>query len=285
MEKDTPHLLYQTDFDKLKEYFYEKTGILIPQEHTSIFLGRLKKRMEEKGFRKINDYLLYLKYDRDGDTEFQNLLEVFLTKETYFFREERAFKALSQEIIPEIMEYNRKVGRHRIKIWSAGCSTGEEAYSIAMVLDDVKGVEKWNVEIVGTDISMEAIRKAREGVYKEGSFRVMRTVLRAIFFDKVGNGLFKVKDGIRSQVRFVQHNLLDERAVPFIKGDVDVIMCRNVLIYFGKEARRKTAEIFYKALRKGGYLILGHAESLINVYPLFKIRHLRNDIIYQKPED
>lgn len=285
MQKEVSHSSYPLDFEKLRNYFYERTGVLIPEEHIPIFLNRLKKRMDEKGFKKIGDYLLYLKYDKGGDEEFQNLLELFLTKETYFFREERALKALVQEIVPEIVEYNKRVLRNRIRIWSAGCSTGEEAYSIAILLEDVKGIDRWNVEIVGSDISMESIRRAREGMYRESSFRVMRAVMKTMFFERVENGLYRIKDKIREKVRFVQHNLLDEDSIPVVKGDVDVIMCRNVLIYFGKEAKRKVAEMFYRTLRKGGYLILGHAESLINVFPLFRIRHLRNDIVYQKPED
>ena len=211
----------------------------------------------------------------------QNFIDALTTNETYFLREEYQLKAFKDEILPEIM--NKKTDK-TLRIWSAGCSTGEEPYTLAMLIIEAQLPVDWKVEIIGSDISQRVLQVARRGVYSKSSFRVMPDQYRDRFFDKDGSDKYHISEEIKEKVSFAKLNLLDSQRINLIPT-MDIILCRNVIIYFNNETKRKVIGNFYNKLNGGGYLLLGHSESLMNVSTSFKLKHLKNDMVYQKPEE
>jgi chemotaxis protein methyltransferase CheR len=208
------------------------------------------------------------------------------THETYFFREDYQLRAFSSELLPMLAEKPRR----RIQVWSAGCSTGEEAYTIAMLIlesglfDPVNG---WEVRVYGSDLSKKCIAAARRGVYGAASFRAMPGEAKEKWFvpasaDPGAAATYGVVPAARALCHFAQMNLLDEERTHLV-GRCDVIFCRNVVLYFDDAARRRVIEMFYERLVPGGVLLLGHAESLLNVSTAFELLHLKEDLVYRKP--
>jgi chemotaxis protein methyltransferase CheR len=209
------------------------------------------------------------------------LVDNLTTNETYFFRESAQLRAFTDEILPEIREQNAK--RRRLRIWSAGCSTGEEPYTIAiLVLESGDWWRDWQVEILGSDINQRVLHAARKGVYKKGSHRATPPEMLHKYFVEEGKGDCRIVDAVRQFVSFSYVNLLDPYKTSLIR-DLDIVFCRNVIIYFDREAKKKVIGSFYDKLRDGGFLLLGHSESLINISPAFTLRTLKNDMVYQKP--
>jgi len=170
-----------------------------------------------------------------------------------------------------------------LKIWSAGCSTGEEPYTIAMLLLDLMkkgGLNGWHIEILGSDISQRVLGVARKGVYSPSSFRETEEGYMSYFEED--DGKKRIKDEVRKLVTITHLNLLDSSKISLLKT-MDVIFCRNVIIYFDITAKKRVMQGFYDKLDKGGYLLLGHSESLMNISALFDLKHLKNDLVYQKP--
>jgi chemotaxis protein methyltransferase CheR len=188
-------------------------------------------------------------------------------------------KTLSEEILPELKEIRKD--KKRLRIWSAGCSTGEEPYTIAMLVLEKGYFHGWNIEIFGSDINQRVLQVARSGIYRKNSFRTTEQYFLNRYF-KEENGLFRISDNVKQHVSFTHLNLLDPFKVKLV-GTMDVIFCRNVLIYFDHPSRKKVIEMFYERLVDGGYLLLGHAESLINISTAFTLRHFKHDMVYQKP--
>jgi chemotaxis protein methyltransferase CheR len=208
-------------------------------------------------------------------------MDVLTTNETYFFREAFQLKAFTDEILPELMAEKEKKGERSLRIWSAGCSTGEEPYTIAMLLLELGCCKGWRVEIIGTDISHRVLQQARKAVYGKSAFRATDEAYIGRFFQEQ-DGSFKIADEVKELVTISHLNLFDQNRLALF-GKMDVIFCRNVIIYFDQIAKKKVIEVFYRALREGGFLLLGHSESLMNISTAFALRHLRNDMVYQKP--
>jgi chemotaxis protein methyltransferase CheR len=211
-----------------------------------------------------------------------DIMDILTTNETYFFREAFQLKAFSDEVIPELLQEKSSCGKRSLRIWSAGCSTGEEAYTIAMLLHGNPGLRGWMIEIVGTDISQRVLQHARRAVYGKSAFRATDDAYVKRFFVEQEDGL-KVCDEIRDLVTISHLNLFDSNRMIML-GKMDLIFCRNVIIYFDLSAKKRVAESFFNTLYDGGYLLLGHSESLMNVTTQFTLRHFKNDMIYQKPE-
>ncbi len=211
-----------------------------------------------------------------------DLMDVLTTNETYFFRESFQLKAFTDEVIPELIKIKSARGHSTLRIWSAGCSTGEEPYTIAMLLSEIPELSSWNVEIIGTDISQRVLQHARRAVYGKASFRATEGHDLQKFFTPLDEG-YKVNDAIRKLVTISHLNLFDTNRMTML-GKMDVIFCRNVIIYFDLAAKKRVVESFHNALYDGGFLLLGHSESLMNVTTLFTLRHFKNDMIYQRPE-
>jgi len=186
--------------------------------------------------------------------------------------------AFTDEIVPEILE--RKSVK-KVRIWSAGCSSGEEPYSIAMLLSESGHYAHAAFEIFASDINQQVLAKARKGHYRESAFRATQPALREKYFTREADGSFRIKDEVRNRVSFGRLNLYDEARVSLL-GHLDVIFCRNVIIYFDDVSKKHVVSNFYNRLTDGGYLLLGHSESLISLSTQFKLRHLKNDMVYQR---
>jgi chemotaxis protein methyltransferase CheR len=208
-------------------------------------------------------------------------MDILTTNETYFFREAFQLKAFTDEIIPELLREKSSGGNRSLRIWSAGCSTGEEPYTIAMLLHGITELRGWKIEIVGTDISQRVLQHARRAVYGKSAFRTTDEKYVRRFFVEQDDGL-KICDEIRNLVTISHLNLFDTNRMVML-GKMDLIFCRNVIIYFDLTAKKRVVDSFFNTLYDGGFLLLGHSESLMNVTTQFTLRHFKNDMIYQKP--
>ncbi len=267
-------------FRLIRDYIRDYCGMFFDDKSKHTLERRLNRRLNIHHIKDFREYYRLLMYDKDRDKELQIIMDILTVNETYFFREESQLKTLHKEILPEIKKKNR--GIKKINMWSAGCSTGEEPYSIAMIVLENKEFDDWEVNIIGSDISQRVLSVAREGIYKKNSFRNAEYYYIRKYFKEQQNGDRKISDRAKNLVNFNCLNLLDPFKIKLI-GKLDVIFCRNVLIYFDKDSRKKVIESFFNMLSDGGYLILGHTESLINVSTAFTLKHLKNDLVYQKP--
>jgi chemotaxis protein methyltransferase CheR len=267
------------EFRLLRDLVYEYCGIFFQTESQYLMERRLGNRLREHDLQTFGDYYRYLRYSSERSKELEEIVELLTTNETYFFREDYQLKAFSEEILPELIR--RRTKQRRLRFWSAGCSTGEEAYTIGMLIREDPKLTDWDVEIFANDISRKVIQTARRGVYGRSSFRVIDKYFMEKYFRPQGNN-YAISDEVRSLVSFGQLNLLDDEMLELI-GQVDAILCRNVLIYFDKQARLRVVKTFYNKLVEEGYLLLGHSESLMNVSTDFELVHLKNDMVYRKP--
>lgn len=266
----------------LIEAIQDHCGITLSINSSAFFLERrLSPRLEALGLTSYLDYYQYLRYDPAGPREMEELVERITTHETYFFREQYQLDALSDEIFPELAQ--RLDRQRRMVIWSAGCSTGEEVYTVAMLLLESGRFKGWNLRVNGSDISRKVLATARAAVYGENSFRTTGIGLRRKYFTEK-DGRWVVRDNVRSMCSFGQLNLVATERFRVL-GPCDVILCRNVLMYLSHEARHRVVEAYYDRLTPGGYLLLGHSESLLNVTTRFDLAHLENDLVYRKPLD
>lgn len=276
---EAEHTMTDDEFRLLRDCVYAHCGIYFDDESKYLLEKRLARRLAPLKLNSFREYYQYVKYDRKREQELMDIMDVLTTNETYFFREAFQLKAFTDEIIPELI---KKKNNKTLRIWSAGCSSGEEAYSISMLLYDIPALYNWKIEIFGTDISQKVLTQARRAVYGKSSFRATDDEQIKRFFVQQEDG-FKVCDKIREMVTFSHLNLLEGNRIGMM-GTMDLIFCRNVIIYFDLPVKKQVVESFYKSLAKGGFLLLGHSESLMNVTTLFKLRHFKNDMIYQRPE-
>ncbi len=280
MFNDEPIELSDEIFKLLKDLIYKSSGVWFDENSKDILRMRLTNSVQRHQFKSFKDYYYFLRYDREKDAELASLLDIVTNHETYFFREMPQLKAFSEEILPEIIDIKKKEGSKDIKIWSAGCSTGEEAYTIAMLFLESKMFNNVNIEVFATDISHRVLHSARRGFYQKHSFRTTDSEMIAKYFIQEENG-YKISDKVKEKVNFGYFNLLDSDKSAFINR-MDLIFCRNVIIYFDMPAKRKVIEMFYEKLSNLGFLLLGHSESLINISTAFTLRHFKNDMVYQK---
>ncbi|HXI14128.1 MAG TPA: protein-glutamate O-methyltransferase CheR [Thermoanaerobaculia bacterium] len=265
-------------FRMLRDAIYQRSGMFFSDNSKYLIQRRLSPRARELNFQSFQKYLYFLQYDAQAEREFDRIFDLVTTNETYFFREPAQLSAFADEIIPALLEKNAD---HRIRIWSAGCSSGEEPFTIAMLLEERGLFERASFEIFASDLNQAVLAKARKGIYRESAFRVTQPALRAKYFTSEDNGNWRVRDSIRNRVSFGRLNLYDPPRVSLL-GNLDVIFCRNVIIYFDDHSKRVAISNFYQRLVNDGFLLLGHSESLITLSTQFKLRHLKNDMVYQK---
>ncbi|HYC61770.1 MAG TPA: protein-glutamate O-methyltransferase CheR [Thermoanaerobaculia bacterium] len=265
-------------FRLLREQVYKRSGMWFNDSSKYLLQKRLSPRARELNFDSFQKYFYFLQYDPRADAEFDQIFDLVTTNETYFFREPAQLQAFTEEIIPDIL--SRKSVK-KVRIWSAGCSSGEEPYSLAMLLQESGWYEHAAFEIFASDINQQVLGKARRGVYRENAFRATTPHLREKYFTREGDNAWRVKDEIRNRISFGRLNLYDEARVSLL-GHLDVVFCRNVIIYFDDASKKVVVTNFYNRLTDGGYLLLGHSESLISLSTQFKLRHLKNDMVYQK---
>lgn len=271
------------EFVLLKDLVYQYCGLHFTPETKYLLEKRLAKRLQHHKLESFRDYYYMLRYGQDKEKEFAEVVDSLTTNETYFFREDFQLKSFTDEILPEIRERKMKTGTKRLRIWSAGCSSGEEPYSIAMLLLDLPQFNDWNIDIIGTDISHRVLRLAREGIYGASSFRSTSPDYQQRYFIPEAGGKLKVADRVRKLVTFSHLNLFDSARIALL-GKMDVIFCRNVIIYFDVAAKKRVVENYYERLHPEGFLLLGHSESLIKVTNLFQLRHFKHDMVYQRPK-
>jgi chemotaxis protein methyltransferase CheR len=275
------------EYRLLRDLIAERLGIWFGPESRSSLERRLRERLSVHGLSSFSDYYQLLKYSPLGAEEWDEAGDILTTHETYFFREDYQLRAFKDEILPMLAAKNRR----RIQVWSAGCSTGEEAYTIAMlILDSGLFDSSWEIRVYGSDLSKKCIAAARRGVYGPASFRATPDEAKEKWFipapsespSGTSGTLYSVAPAARALCHFAQMNLLDEERTHLV-GRCDVIFCRNVVLYFDAGARRRVIEMFYERLVPGGVLLLGHAESLLNVSTAFELLHLKEDLVYRKP--
>lgn len=270
-----PEDVFRLVRDIIKDY----CGLYFDDGARYLLEKRLTRRIRNHHLNDFRDYYRFIRYDKRAEDELSAIMDVLTVNETYFFREQNQLRAFSEEILEELKTVNR--GRRALKVWSAGCSTGEEPYTIAMLLNEKASFNGWDVEIHGSDINQRVLQTARKGVYRKNSFRTTEPYFLNKYFVEE-DGAYRIADAVKKYVNFSYLNLLDPFKTRFL-GKMDVIFCRNVLIYFDNVSRRRVIDNFYDRLVDGGYLLLGHAESLINTSTAFTLKHLKNDMVYQKP--
>ncbi|UCG78762.1 MAG: protein-glutamate O-methyltransferase CheR [Nitrospirota bacterium] len=268
------------EFRLIRDLVRDYCGIFFDDGSKYIVERRLARRVAGHHFENFRDYYRFLRYDKRREEELAAIMDILTVNETYFFREQNQLAAFSDEILA-VMEEKKK-GLKKFRVWSAGCSTGEEPYTIAMLLIESGRFRGWDVEVVGSDINQRVLNVAREGVYRNNSFRTTEEYYKKRYFAKSGDSTYKISDEVRAFVNFSYMNLLDPFKIKFL-GHFDVIFCRNVMIYFDLESRKKVVNMFHDRMNDGGFLLLGHAESLINISTAFTLNHLKNDMVYQKP--
>lgn len=268
------------EYRLIRDLVSERLGVWFGPESRLSLERRLRERLTVRGIGSFGDYYQLLKYGPNANEEWEEACELLTTHETYFFREDYQLRAFKSEVLPLVAERMR--ARRRLHVWSAGCSTGEEAYTIAMLVLDSGLFDGWEVRVYGSDLSKRCIAAARRGVYAPSSFRTTTQDAKDKWFTLAEEGSFSVSPQVRALCHFGQMNLLDEERTHLV-GRCDVIFCRNVVIYFDAPARRHVIDMFYERLVPGGVLLLGHAESLLNVSTAFELLHLKEDLVYRKP--
>ena len=272
--------LQPIEFRLLRDFVYDRCGLHFDNSSMYLFDRRLGERLAALELDSFAEYYKHLRFSSDAAREFDEAIEVLTTSETYFFRQEYQLRSFEKELLPALAEKNAST--KNLVLWSAGCSTGEEAYTIALMVHRSGLFDDWDVRIIGSDITKSRIAAARRGVYRAGgSFRTIEPTVRDKYFAPHPEG-FQVAEFLRQYCQFGHLNLMD-RANLAIVGPVDVVFCRNVLIYFDENSRRRVIDNLYRRLVSGGILLLGHSESLLNVSTAFELLHLKEDLVYMKP--
>ncbi|MEW6048333.1 MAG: protein-glutamate O-methyltransferase CheR, partial [Bacillota bacterium] len=264
-------LLGDEEYEALMRMVYGKTGLAFDGDKRELFESRVRKRLEEKGMRPA-EYVRLLA-SPGSDAELRQLIDLLTVNETYFFRDLPQLTVFARAVLPDIYEQKLASSWPKIRLWSAGCSIGCEAYTLAIiVLEHFRQHPPVPVEIVGTDISPSVLEVARKGLYTDREVRDVPEPFLERYFVR-GQDYWTPRAEVRRIVRFQYGNLLDPEDTRLMRG-FDVIFCRNVLIYFDDESRRRAAQVLYDALREGGYVFLGHAESMSRISRSFRLKRV-----------
>jgi chemotaxis protein methyltransferase CheR len=270
------------EFRMFCELLKSRCGLHFDEDSRFLVEKRLARRVQENDVGSFAAYHYLLRYDSQGDEEFANLIDSLTTNETYFFREVGQLKALVEEIIPTLVAQRRENGvKTPVSIWSAGCSSGEEPYSIVIMAMEAGLRHGEDFRVYASDISRTVLTKSRRGVYREASFRETSPFTRDRYFTEK-DGHYHINDEIKKAVDFIHLNLMDRDKIALL-GMMDAVLCRNVIIYFDLETKKEVISTFYEKLRPKGYLLLGHSESLINISSAFTLEHVMKDLVYRKP--
>ncbi len=269
-------------FEDWRKYIYDSCGIYFQDNKKYLLESRLQKRINYLGLESFEKYLDYLKMNSKSDDEKKYLYEAITINETFFFRNQPQLDSLVSSILPELIAAKKRVGKNKIRIWSAASSSGEEAYSIAMIWNDLMkprapGIE---LEIVGTDINYAVIETAKNGIYKEYSIRNTPQYYLKKYFKTVPKG-YEVDPSIKNLVSFKILNLHDDAQMKLM-NNFDVIFCANVLIYFDMKSKIKVVSHLYNGLNPGGYLFIGYSETLHGISKAFKLVSFPKTITYKK---
>jgi chemotaxis protein methyltransferase CheR len=273
-----PYLpLSSADLQLLCDFLYGRTGLIFGENKRPYIERRLTQRMEQQ---RIDNFSRYMVLLRTSGEEVEELINSFTVNETYFYRELHQLRCLSRSILPEIVA-KRQPG-DLVRIWSAPCSTGEEPYSIAIwLLENWPLVDAYNIDILGSDIDTRVLKEAIKGIYGERSVSHLPPELTDRYFEAKLNQRQIIGD-LRESVKFTQVNILDAAATER-QGRFDVIFCRNVLIYFDDGSRLTAVRNLFRSLNPGGFICLGHSESMARISDAFTVRRFEDAIVYQRP--
>jgi chemotaxis protein methyltransferase CheR len=269
----------EEEFRLLRAAIHEHCGLWYRDGNAYLLEKRLQPRLQALGLADFAAYHRYLRFDPGREGELEEAADILTTNETYFYREPYQLRAFTREILPRLAEANGRA--RRLRILSAGCSTGEEVYTLAALVKETALFEGWEVELVGSDISRRCVAQARAGAYGDHAFRMPDAEPMRRWFHLRG-GKWVVDDALRAMVRFQRENLVAPHALSTVSR-LDVVFCRNMMIYFDLDARRALLRRLHEKMRDGAWLLLGHSESLINVTADFELVHLTNDLVYRKP--
>ncbi len=286
MKTEKPLTLDKDLLERTRKAISDRTGLIFSKSREDELRQSLKDCYQNSvGHASFEDYLSTLESDFTGRGEIKRLVHRLTVGETYFFRNKPHYDLLRSKIMPEIVR-KRSSSTRTLRIWSAGCSTGEEAYSLAiLVRETIPDLPLWNIFILGTDINDQSLETAGRAEYREWSFRDINPILKERYFTPTSRG-FKIHPEIREMVTFRYLNLIEGTYPLSTTGTnfMDIIMCRNVMMYFKPELTMSITRRFFRALNNGGYLIVGHTESDSHVAPEFKKLLMPNTIIYRKEE-
>ncbi|NIY72437.1 protein-glutamate O-methyltransferase CheR [Marivivens donghaensis] len=273
--------LSKHDFDVFCEYFYKKTGIEFDESKRYFVDKRLLKRIEETGAKSFRDYFISLRFE-SSQKEFQNIVNIMTVNETYFYRKEHQFKTLTSHVMSELARSDRNTDR-LLRILSLPSSTGEETYSIALqLMENWPGLATYDVELEGADIDTDVLERAQEGIYSRRSVQYLPPDVLKRNFTTLSGGRYQISEDIREAVHLFRMNLSNRDDCRKLRS-YDVIFCRNLLIYFDDKSRQLAINALFDALNPGGFLFLGHSESISRMTSLFQVRRFPESIVYQRP--
>lgn len=274
-------VLSQNYFEIWRKFIYNSTGIYFQDNKKYLLESRLKKRFSFLGLNSFEEYFTYVN-NNSGSNELKYLHEAITINETFFFRNQPQFDALISTILPEIISAKDKIGKNKVRIWSAASSTGEEAYTISMLISELikPKFPKFEFEIVGTDISTGAIETARKAIYKEYSIRNMPAYYLKKYFRASPHG-HEIDPKIKNMASFKLLNLYDDFSMRTMIN-FDVIFCANVLIYFDQNSKIKVVNHLYNSLLKGGHLFIGYSETLHGISKAFKLVSFPKTVSYKR---
>lgn len=271
------------EFVQLRDFIYQQSGIWIAENRKYLVENRLCNRIKDLNLKTFGEYYYYLRFDAKRKEEMTKLFEVITTNETSFYRNPPQLKVFQEQVLPVTLEDVRRKGLKKLRIWSAGCSTGEEPYTLAMILSEALKTElpQWDIKITANDLSEAVLKAARQGRYNEYALRTTPKDIIDKYFIKKDNGVYDVQPKLKNLITFAPINLSD-RLMLKRNEKSHIIFCRNVIIYFDDEMKRQVIESFYDNLLPGGCMLIGHSESLHNISRAFKPEHHVGTIAYRK---
>ena len=265
-------------FEKIQKLISLNFGIFFTEKNRHLMEVRLLRRLSDLNLNSFDDYSLYL--DKHVKIELPKAIECLTNNETYFFREDYQLDNFVKELLP-FSKKNNTGKNKQLTIWSAGCSSGEEAYTIGILIAESELFDGWDIRILGTDINSAVVSHARKGIYGEYALSKTPDLIKKKYFDRKQNR-WLIKDNIKAMCNFTTMNILDDNSI-YVIGRFNFIFCRNVLMYFDKASKLKSISNFYNRLKPDGVLLLGHTESLLNDSTLLKPVYLENSIVYNRP--
>ncbi|MFP4209741.1 MAG: CheR family methyltransferase [Alkalispirochaeta sp.] len=265
--------LSDADFERFRSLIYDESGIHFSESNRTILESRLKERLRIAKLATVGEYYTFVRGDAE---EMKVLLDAVTTNLTRFFRNAAHWETFEKFVVPDLIAHKRKTGNSRIKVWSAGCSTGEEPYTIAMELLELLP-QGFSIEIIASDLSLKSVLTGQQGFYAESRVAGIPEPLLAKYFDRRQDG-YQIKDQVKKLIKFDYHNLKHDSG----QRNLDVVFCRNVLIYFDEAAQKAVVDRFWEAMAPHSFLFIGHSESLFGMQTKFKFIRTDYATLYGK---
>ncbi len=281
MQNKKPSSMTMHEFEVLTGFIYRKTGIRMESQKLYFLSARVSKRMEALAAESVTDYTRILRFGDPEGTEFQHLVNLLTVNETYFFRDFPQLQAFAEHCLLDMVVAKEKANDRKLRIWSAPCSSGEEPYTLAIILHAMlDNIDQWDIKVIASDIDQNILSQARNATYDQRRLRDVPPEYLSRFFSRQGSR-YKVNPDIRKMVTFDHVNLSDHTAIRNRVG-FDFIFCRNLLIYFDEVSRKNLVEQFYIALNPGGHIFLGSSESIARISTAFRVKRQGGYFVYFK---